>query len=57
MIEKTRNNETTKAGFQAIIARKEKHDNITDFVINADTVPWGLLEKHECEWYLLIITL
>ena len=50
MIEQTRLNATTAEGFQAIIKRKNEHDKITNFTLTADTVPWGLLDKHECEW-------
>ena len=43
-------NDTLQKGYQIIIERIEKHDNVSDFTLNATNLPWGLLDKHECEW-------
>ena len=43
-------NDTLQKGYQIIIERIEKHDNVSNFILNATNLPWGLLDKHECEW-------
>ena len=49
-INETRHNTTTKTGFDTLIQRIEKHDNVSGFEMNSTNIPWGFLEKHECEW-------
>ena len=49
-INETRYNSSTKTGFDTLIQRIEKHDNVSGFQMNSTNIPWGFLEKHECEW-------
>ena len=30
--------------------QKYGNESGNEFFLNATTLPWGLLEKHECEW-------
>jgi hypothetical protein len=52
-IETTRTNHTE--GYDICFQRFEDHHhqkygNESEFFLNSTTLPWGLLEKHECEW-------
>ena len=52
-INNTKTNHTK--GFDICLKRFEDHHyqkygNESEFTFNSTTLPWGLLEKHECEW-------